>query len=117
MIVELTFARPRQTQRHTAQRAAAGPESKEVIAMESVSLEKWQTLEETRQRGSIDAIHRHKGFGFVTGVDKNSYFFHLSALENCRFHELEVGAQVDFCIEDTGHQGGPRAVRISVLSC
>ena len=51
-----------------------------------------------------------KGFGFIDTGSGNDMFFHLSALDGCRFDELHEGQRVEF----TEGQGpkGPRAENV-----
>jgi len=77
-----------------------------------LSIEKWQELEATRQPGEIDFIRRDKGYGFVSGQDGNRYFWHLSALMDRQFTDLEIGDKITFALLDGGHPGGPAAEAI-----
>ena len=58
--------------------------------------------------GVIKKLLADKKCGFIRGAEKD-YFFHFSALKNCRFEALFEGQEVSF--EDSeGPQGkGPRA--------
>lgn len=58
-------------------------------------------------RGVVKTLALGKGFGFIKGDDKKEYFFHRSALKNCKFEELSVGIEVEF--EDAEGDKGPRA--------
>jgi CspA family cold shock protein len=54
-----------------------------------------------------------KGFGFIDQGTGKDLFFHMSALEGCRFEDLREGQKVSF----TAGQGpkGPRAENVKVL--
>jgi CspA family cold shock protein len=54
-----------------------------------------------------------KGFGFIDAGDGKDVFFHMSALEGCRFDELTQGQRVSFEIG----QGpkGPRAENVRIV--
>ena len=61
---------------------------------------------------TIKKLVKEKGFGFIVGDDKKEYFFHQSALKNCKFVDLDEGREVTF--EDAEGQKGPRAEDIFV---
>jgi cold shock protein len=54
-----------------------------------------------------------KGFGFIDVGSGKDLFFHMSALEGCRFEDLREGQKVSF----NAGQGpkGPRAENVRVL--
>ncbi len=55
-----------------------------------------------------------KGFGFIeTGDGGKDMFFHMSALEDCRYDELREGQRVSFNVG----QGpkGPRAENVRAI--
>ena len=62
--------------------------------------------------GTIKKIVGDKGFGFIVGEDGKEYFFHQSALKNCRLTDLNVGRDVTF--EDAEGSKGPRAEDVYV---
>ena len=51
-----------------------------------------------------------KGFGFIENGSGTDLFFHMSAVEGCRFEDLQQGQKVSF----TEGQGpkGPRAEHV-----
>ena len=62
--------------------------------------------------GIVKRIRHEKGFGFILGSDGKEYFFHMTALKNIRFEQLEVGSEVEF--EDVMADKGLRAEEIFV---
>jgi CspA family cold shock protein len=62
--------------------------------------------------GVIKSINADKGFFFILGEDKKTYFGHRSALKNCDIAELAKGREVQF--EDVDAEKGPRAEDIYV---
>ena len=62
--------------------------------------------------GTVVRLMREKSFGFIKGDNKVEYFFHKSALKNCRFEELGEGQEVTF--EDADGEKGPRAEDVYV---
>jgi cold shock protein len=54
-----------------------------------------------------------KGFGFIDTGSSSDMFFHMSAVEGCRFEELQEGQRVSY----TAGQGpkGPRAENVRVI--
>lgn len=54
-----------------------------------------------------------RGFGFIETSDGQDMFFHMSALEGCRFDDLREGQQVEFNVG----QGpkGPRAEGVRIV--
>lgn len=54
-----------------------------------------------------------KGFGFIDTNDGKDLFFHMSALEDARFEDLQEGQRVAF----TEGQGpkGPRAENVRLI--
>lgn len=55
-------------------------------------------------------MNSERGFGFIKGADKKEYFFHRSAVKNCKFEDLHEGTSVTFEDSDTGK--GPRAEEV-----
>jgi CspA family cold shock protein len=51
-----------------------------------------------------------KGFGFITNEKGTDIFFHMSAIEGCRFEDLREGQKVTFS-EGQGPKG-PRAENV-----
>ncbi len=70
------------------------------------------TQQEKAMQGVIKKLLSAKRCGFITGRDKKDYFFHQSALKNCKFEELGEGQEVEF--EDEEAEKGPRAADIYV---
>ncbi len=62
--------------------------------------------------GVIKNVYPEKGFGFIKGEDKVSYFFHRSALKNAKLEDLGVGEEVTF--EESEGSKGPRAEDVFV---
>lgn len=54
-----------------------------------------------------------KGFGFIATGSGPDMFFHMSAVEGCRFEDLREGQKVSFN-EGRGPKG-PRAENVRVL--
>lgn len=46
--------------------------------------------------GTIKKLIREKFFGFIIGDDGREYFFHVTALGNAQWDELEEGQAVTF---------------------
>ena len=54
-----------------------------------------------------------KGFGFIDTGSGKDMFFHMSALDGCRFDDLREGQRVEFT---EGHgPKGPRAENVRVV--
>lgn len=62
--------------------------------------------------GTIKRLLTDKGCGFIRAKDGREFFFHKSALKNCRYDELEEGREVTF--EDSEGEKGPRAEDVYV---
>lgn len=62
--------------------------------------------------GTIKRI-TDKGFGFIDAGEDRDMFFHMSALEDVRFDELQEGQRVSFNVG----QGpkGPRAENVRLV--
>jgi CspA family cold shock protein len=54
-----------------------------------------------------------KGFGFIDNGSGRDMFFHMSAVEGCRFEDLREGQKVTFN-EGLGPKG-PRAENVRVI--
>lgn len=66
-------------------------------------------------QGTIARLITDKGFGFInTGKGKGSdLFFHMSALENANFDDLQEGQEVTY---NEGHgDKGPRAENVNTV--
>ncbi len=57
--------------------------------------------------GTVQSVHSDKGFGFIKDEQGRQWFFHKSAVTGGSFHELNVGARVQF--EPGQGEKGPRA--------
>jgi CspA family cold shock protein len=64
-------------------------------------------------QGSIKKLVADRGFGFIN-TDRGDVFFHLSALAEGVFEDLQEGQQVEFETEDGPK--GPRAVSVKIIS-
>lgn len=54
-----------------------------------------------------------KGFGFIDNGAGKDLFFHMSAVEGCRFEDLREGQKVTY---NVGHSAkGPRAENVRVI--
>lgn len=60
-------------------------------------------------QGTIKKLVGDKGFGFIAG-DKGDLFFHLSALQDVQFEDLEIGQTVEY--EEGEGPKGPRATMV-----
>ena len=60
-------------------------------------------------QGTIKKLVSDKGFGFIAG-DSGDLFFHLSALEDSDFENLEIGQTVEY--EEGEGPKGPRATSV-----
>jgi len=68
--------------------------------------------EVTMSEGTIKRL-TDKGFGFIATGSGPDMFFHMSAVEGCRFEDLREGQKVSFN-EGRGPKG-PRAENVRVL--
>lgn len=66
----------------------------------------------TMSEGTIKRL-TDKGFGFISNGSGTDMFFHMSAVEGCRFEELREGQKVSYN-EGRGPKG-PRAENVRVL--
>ena len=66
-------------------------------------------------RGTIKTIVAERGYGFIRpDKEKSDIFFHLSALLDCQFEDLQVGQAVRYD-QGEGRNGKPRAEAIVTL--
>ena len=65
------------------------------------------------KKGTIKAVIRDKGYGFITCEDGSEIFFHMSGLANIYFEDLQIGQSVEY-VEEEGHKG-TKAVEITVV--
>lgn len=63
-------------------------------------------------KGIVKWFNNEKGFGFITGEDKD-LFVHQSSIQMDGFRTLEEGQNVSFDIEED--QRGQKAVNVCVL--
>ena len=65
------------------------------------------------QRGVVKEYDQLKGFGFITGDDKEDYFVHVSGLrEHLKSRGLRTGQKVSFDV-DFGMKGD-KAINVRV---
>ncbi|SJZ74451.1 cold shock protein (beta-ribbon, CspA family) [Cetobacterium ceti] len=53
------------------------------------------------KQGIVKWFNKDKGYGFITGEDKNDYFIHYSGIEGTGFKNLKEGEEVTFDIKET----------------
>src|SRR6187402_1141611 len=70
------------------------------------------TKEITMSEGTIKRL-TDKGFGFISNESGTDLFFHMSAVESCRFEDLREGQKVSYN-EGRGPKG-PRAENVRVI--
>lgn len=56
------------------------------------------------KHGTIKAMRRDKGYGFITSDDGREFFFHASRVLNIDFAEMTVGQPVEY-VEEEGLKG------------
>lgn len=56
------------------------------------------------KHGTIKAMRRDKGYGFITSDDGSEIFFHASRVLNIDFAEMTVGQPVEY-VEEEGPKG------------
>ncbi|MBR3250612.1 MAG: cold shock domain-containing protein [Erysipelotrichaceae bacterium] len=63
--------------------------------------------------GNVKRFNPVKGYGFITGEDKNDYFFHFSELQMEGYKNVKEGEKVTF----TPGKGdkGPVATNIQIV--
>jgi len=65
------------------------------------------------KKGVVKEYDSSKGFGFITGEDKDDYFVHVSGLrEHLKDRGLRVGQQVSFDVDFDIK--GDRAVNVRI---
>ena len=62
-------------------------------------------------QGKVKWFNDQKGYGFITGDDKNDYFLHFSEIQMEGHKTLHEGDSVNFDIEAT--EKGNKAVKVS----
>lgn len=66
--------------------------------------------------GTVFAIIRGKGYGFLRDSESNERFFHANNLRGIEFADLEEGMSVEFKpIQAQGHGNGLRAECVRVI--
>ena len=56
------------------------------------------------KHGTIKAMRRDKGYGFIMSDDGREFFFHASRVLNIDFAEMTVGQPVEY-VEEEGLKG------------
>lgn len=56
------------------------------------------------KHGTIKAMRRDKGYGFIMSDDGREFFFHASRVLNIDFAEMTVGQPVEY-VEEEGPKG------------
>ena len=64
-------------------------------------------------QGKVKWFNDQKGYGFITGDDKNDYFLHFSEIQMEGHKTLHEGDSVNFDIEAT--EKGNKAVKVSKI--
>jgi CspA family cold shock protein len=83
------------------------------LALDTVRIQGIQTqLEAPMAEGTIKRL-TDKGFGFIDNGTGKDLFFHMSAVEGCRFEDLREGQKVTYN-EGRGAKG-PRAENVRVI--
>lgn len=63
-----------------------------------------KSRESKRISGCIDSLIEHKGFGFITADDGETYFLHANNVKDRKFHLLTVSMRVSFEIIETNEK-------------
>ena len=63
-------------------------------------------------QGMIKRLIKDKKFGFILGEDRREYFFHMTAVKNAQFDDLQEEQEVTF--EEVEGSKGPRAEDIFI---
>ena len=64
--------------------------------------------------GKVKTFNKKKGYGFITCELEEDIFFHYSSLIMDGFKTIDVGADVEFELEETSK--GKRATNIKVVT-
>lgn len=65
--------------------------------------------------GKIKKIVTDKGFGFIEAPNGKDIFFHHSSVTTHSFDNLAQGQQVEFEVDDSNGDKGPRARAVKPL--
>lgn len=63
--------------------------------------------------GQVVRVKPVEGYGFLRGEDGVERFFHKSGLVNAQWHEVRVGANVEF--DDEESERGARAANVVLV--
>lgn len=64
--------------------------------------------------GKVKNFNKQKGYGFISCEVEGDVFFHYSSLIMDGFKTVEIGADVEFDLEET--EKGKRASNVKVIS-
>ena len=68
-------------------------------------------------QGIVKRVNADRGFGFIRPEGKGDHgkdvFFHATAVQGCRFEEINEGDKVTFDTENSDR--GPRATNVQVV--
>ncbi len=64
-------------------------------------------------QGKVKWFNDQKGYGFITGDDKNDYFLHFSEIQMEGHKTLHEGDPVSFDVEAT--EKGNKAVKVNKI--
>jgi CspA family cold shock protein len=64
-------------------------------------------------QGKVKWFNDQKGYGFITGDDKNDYFLHFSEIQMEGHKTLHEGDSVSFDVEAT--EKGNKAVKVNKI--
>lgn len=64
-------------------------------------------------QGTIKKIVSDRGFGFISGDDRDEVFFHHSVVQGTTFEALSEGQTVEY--ESERGNKGPRATTVKVV--
>ncbi len=65
-------------------------------------------------QGKVKTFNKQKGYGFIRCELEEDIFFHYSSLIMDGFKTIDVGADVEFELEETSK--GKRAINIKVVT-
>lgn len=64
-------------------------------------------------KGKVKWFNGQKGYGFITGDDKNDYFLHFSEIQMDGYKTLNEGDSVEFGTEQTDK--GIKAIQVKKI--
>lgn len=64
--------------------------------------------------GKVKSFNKQKGYGFITCEVAEDIFFHYSSLIMDGFKTIDVGAEVEFDLEES--EKGKRATNVKVIT-